>query len=258
MSEQSGGEKDAKVCVITGGSNGIGRCMVDQFIKTGYRVFVVDRDESAFEHMQEVYGKQHCFCYGGDIAASEVLEGFADFIREHTAHVDALIHNACLSRRGILSGCGYEDFNYVLQVGVSAPYYLTMLLQNLLSKEASIVNIASTRAEMSQADTESYSAAKGGIRALTHALSASLAGKARVNCISPGWIHTGDEADLSATDHSQHPAARVGRPSDIAKMALYLCSDAAGFITGENITIDGGMTRQMVYHNDHGWTLRPE
>ena len=175
--------------------------------------------------------------------------------------IGALINNACFSLGG-LNSCGYEDFEKVLRVGVVAPFYLTKLLMPHFAPGAAIVNIASTRAFMSQPDTESYSAAKGGIIALTHAMSATLAGRVRVNAISPGWIDTGayqHEAGYtpaySEGDQRQHPSGRVGRPEDIARMALYLCSDAAGFIDGENITIDGGMTKLMIYHNDYGWKL---
>ncbi|HNZ94566.1 MAG TPA: SDR family oxidoreductase, partial [Sphaerochaeta sp.] len=138
--------------------------------------------------------------------------------------------------------------------GVLAPFYLAKLFKPHFADGASIINISSSRDRMSQMQTESYTAAKGGIAALTHALAISLAGKVRVNSISPGWIDT-----LGAThegpDAVQHPAGRVGNPMDIANMVLFLCSDKSGFITGENICIDGGMTKQMIYHGDHGWTL---
>ena len=124
-----------------------------------------------------------------------------------------------------------------------------------LAEGASIVNISSSRDRMSQPQTESYTAAKGGIAALTHALAVTLRGKARVNSISPGWIDT-DYKEYDGPDAIQQPAGRVGNPMDIANMVLFLCSDKAGFITGENICIDGGMTRQMIYHGDHGWTLK--
>nr|MCR4758816.1 SDR family oxidoreductase [Oscillospiraceae bacterium] len=120
----------------------------------------------------------------------------------------------------------------------------------------SIINISSSRDRMSQPQTESYTAAKGGIAALTHALAVSLAGKVRVNSISPGWIDTSYKI-YSGADAKQQPAGRVGNPLDIANMVLYLCSDKAGFITGENICIDGGMTRQMIYHGDNGWSYMP-
>ena len=241
-----------KHAVITGGANGIGLCIVETFLREGAAVTVIDIAQSNAENIN---------FFGGDIAEKSVLESFANSL---TIPVDFLINNACISRRGILSSCSYEDFEYVQRVGVTAPYYLTSLLlkNNLLAENASIINIASTRAFQSQPDTESYSAAKGGIVALTHAMAVSLAGRARVNCISPGWIdrsasggNIGESAELSVHDRRQHPAERVGTPSDIAEMVLFLCSDKAGFITGENITIDGGMSKLMVYHNDHGWKL---
>ena len=148
--------------------------------------------------------------------------------------------------------CTWEQFNQALQVGVAAPFYLTQLLLPYFGEGASIVNISSSRDRMSQPFTESYTAAKGGIAALTHALAVSLRDKARVNSISPGWIDTTGSQFFGA-DERQHPAGRVGTPQDIAQMVLFLCSDKAGFITGENIYIDGGMTHQMIYHDDCGW-----
>ena len=141
---------------------------------------------------------------------------------------------------------------YVQQVGVGAPYFLTMLLQDHFNEGGAIVNIGSTRGDMSQIDTESYSASKGGIVSLTHALAVSLGGKVRVNAISPGWIDTLD-SKLSDADKSQHPVKRVGVPLDIVKMAMFLCSNDSSFITGQNIVVDGGMSKQMIYHGDGGW-----
>ena len=169
-------------------------------------------------------------------------------------HVDYLINNALPLMKGI-DTCTYEEFNYALRVGVTAPFYLTKLFAPHFAPGAAIVNISSSRDRMSQPQTESYTATKGGISALTHALAVSLAGRVRVNSISPGWIETGD-AMWTGPDAAQQPAGRVGTPLDIASMVLFLCSDKAGFITGENICIDGGMTRQMIYHNDFGWTLQ--
>jgi NAD(P)-dependent dehydrogenase (short-subunit alcohol dehydrogenase family) len=156
--------------------------------------------------------------------------------------------------RGI-DECDYEDFSYALRVGVTAPFYLSKLLTPYLAEGGSIVNISSSRDRMSQPQTESYTAAKGGLAALTHALAVSLAGKVRVNSISPGWIDN-DGTVYEGPDATQQPVGRVGNPADIAHAVLYLCSDMAGFITGENLCIDGGMTRQMIYHGDHGWQLR--
>ena len=136
----------------------------------------------------------------------------------------------------------------------NGPFYLVKLLIPYLTQGASIINISSSRDRMSQPQPESYTAAKGGIAALTHALAVSLAGKARVNSISPGWIDT-QYVEYEGADALQQPVGRVGNPMDIANMVLFLCSEKAGFITGENICIDGGMTKQMIYHADNGWKL---
>jgi NAD(P)-dependent dehydrogenase (short-subunit alcohol dehydrogenase family) len=144
--------------------------------------------------------------------------------------VDYLINNALPLMKGI-SECSYEEFNYTLRVGVTAPFYLTKLFLPHFTPGAAIVNISSSRDRMSQPQTESYTAAKGGIAALTHALAVSLGGKVRINSISPGWIDTA-YTEYTGADAAQHPAGRVGNPLDIANMVLYLCSDKAGFITG--------------------------
>ena len=146
------------------------------------------------------------------------------------------------------------EFQYALSVGVTAPFYLSKLFAPHFAPGGVIINISSSRDRMSQPQTESYTAAKGGIAALTHALAVSLAGRVRVNSISPGWIDTAYRV-YEGPDAAQQPAGRVGNPMDIAHMVLFLCSDKAGFITGENICIDGGMTRQMIYHGDWGWRL---
>lgn len=155
--------------------------------------------------------------------------------------------------RGI-DECSYEDFEYSMAVGVTAPFYLSKLFKDYFNEGGSIVNLSSSRDRMSQPQTESYSAAKGGISALTHSLAVSLAGKVRVNSVSPGWIETGDTV-YEGPDANQQLVGRVGTTSDISNMILFLCSDKAGFITGENICIDGGMTKLMIYHGEHGWTF---
>jgi NAD(P)-dependent dehydrogenase (short-subunit alcohol dehydrogenase family) len=232
-----------KTAVVTGGANGIGKCIADEFQKAGARVAVIDKSENI----------PACdLFYHGDIADDKTLEAFAAQVVAKFGRVDCFINNAMSSRKGILSGCSWEDFLYVQKIGVAAPYLLTKLLLPHFAENASIVNICSTRAFMSQADTESSSAVKGGILALTQALAVSLAGKVRVNAISPGWIDT-TGSEWSRADKTQHPVGRVGNPLDIAKMALYLCGEDSGFITGENITIDGGMTKLMIYDGDDGW-----
>lgn len=189
--------------------------------------------------------------YVGNICRKDVLEEFAAYVIRKHGHVDYLINNAIPLMRGI-DTCTYEEFAYAMSVGVTAPFYLTKLFKEYFAEGSCIINISSSRDRMSQPQTESYTAAKGGISALTHALAVSLAGKVRVNSISPGWIETGDEV-YEGPDALQQPVGRVGKPMDIANMILFLCSDKAGFITGENICIDGGMTRQMIYHGEHGW-----
>ena len=231
-----------RVVVVTGGAKGIGKTIADEFRKAGAHVCVIDLLENDY--------------FVGDLADQTVLDAFADKVIADYGRVDVLINNALPLMKGI-DECTYEQFNYALRVGVTAPFYLTKRFAPYFAPGASVINISSSRDRMSQPQTESYTAAKGGISALTHALAVSLAGKVRVNSISPGWIDT-DFTVYDGADAVQHPAGRVGNPLDIANMVLFLCSDKAGFITGENICIDGGMTRQMIYHNDFGWKLQTD
>ena len=228
-----------KIVIVTGGANGIGRCITEEFRKQGATVYVID--------------KQHGEYFVGDISRKEVLEDFASNVLSKHVKVDVIVNNALPLMKGI-DECSYEEFQYALSVGVTAPFYLVKLFMPHLSEGASIINISSSRDRMSQPQTESYTAAKGGIAALTHALAVSLSGRARVNSISPGWIDTAYTV-YEGPDATQQPVGRVGNPMDIAHMVLFLCSDKAGFITGENICIDGGMTKQMIYNGDHGWKL---
>ncbi len=231
-----------KVVVITGGAQGIGKCIAEEFKKNNAFVCIIDKQQNDY--------------FVGDLAEKEVLHRFVETVIADYGKVDYLINNALPLMKGI-EECSYEEFNYALKVGITAPFYLTKLFLPYFAPDAAIVNISSSRDRMSQPQTESYTAAKGGIAALTHSLAVSLAGKVRVNSISPGWIDTA-YTKYDGADVIQHPAGRVGNSLDIANMVLYLCSDKAGFITGENICIDGGMTKQMIYHNDYGWTLNQE
>ena len=230
-----------KVVVLTGGAKGIGKCIAEEFQKNGAHVCIID--VAAGDH------------YVGDIADKATLEAFAQSVIDQYGRVDVLVNNAPPSFVGI-DKCSYDEFQRSLAIGVTAPFYLSKLFAPYFAPGASIINISSSRDRMSQPQSESYTAAKGGIAALTHALAVSFAGKVRVNSISPGWIDTAYTV-YEGPDAIQQPAGRVGNPLDIAHMVLFLASDKAGFITGENICIDGGQTRLMIYHGDHGWTLNP-
>ena len=230
-----------KVIVITGGAGGIGKCIAEEFKKQGAHVCVIDQTEGPH--------------YVGDIADKATLEDFARTVIEKYAKVDVLVNNAPPSFLGI-NECSYEQFQRSLAIGVTAPFYLSKLFAPYFVEGASIINISSSRDRMSQPQSESYTAAKGGISALTHALAVSFAGKVRVNSISPGWIDTTCTV-YQGPDAIQQPVGRVGNPLDIANMVMFLVSSKAGFITSENICIDGGQTRLMIYHGDHGWTLNP-
>ncbi len=227
-----------RVVVITGGARGIGAAMAKAFEKAGAKVAIIDILENDY--------------FVGDIAKPETLEDFHDKVISDFGHIDFLVNNAMPLFKGI-GACSYEQFNYALQVGVSAPFYLTKLFLDDFSKDGAIVNISSSREKMSQPQSESYTAAKGAISALTRSLAISLGGKVRVNSVSPGWIDTRNQ-EHHGPDATQHPVKRVGKPEDIVNAVMFLCSKESGFITGENICVDGGMTKLMIYHDDFGWS----
>ena len=229
-----------KVVVVTGGAQGIGKCICQEFAKEGAKVCVIDIQENPY--------------FVGDLSKKEDIEKFVQKVIGDYGHIDYLVNNAIPLFRGV-DECTYEEFEYAQRVGVIAPFYLAKLFKEHFAPGGCIINMSSSRDRMSQPQSESYTAAKGGIAALTHSLAVSLAGKIRVNSISPGWIDN-DYTVYEGPDATQQPAGRVGNPLDIANMVLFLCSDKAGFITGENICIDGSQTRLMIYHNDHGWEYK--
>ncbi|HBF14501.1 MAG TPA: short-chain dehydrogenase [Clostridiales bacterium] len=231
-----------KVAVITGGVKGIGKCIADEFAGQGAKVAIIDILPNDY--------------FVGDVADKNTLEIFANKVIEDFGHVDFLINNALPLFKGI-DDCSYEEFEYAQKVGVIAPFYLTKLFKNHFAAGGAVVNISSSRDRMSQPQSESYTAAKGGTSALTHSLAVSLSQVVRVNSVSPGWIDCSYKK-YDGADALQHPVGRVGNPSDIANVVLFLCSQKAGFITGENICVDGGMTKLMIYHNDYGWSFDGE
>ena len=228
-----------KVAVITGGAQGIGRCIAQEFEKQGAFTEIIDIQDGDW--------------YTGDLADPAVIEDFVSYVAAKHGHVDYLVNNALPKMKGIRE-CSYDDFMNALAVGAAAPFYLSKLFMPYFRDGSAIVNISSSRDRMSQPQTESYTAAKGAIAALTHALAVSLGPKVRVNSVSPGWIDTSFKV-YDGPDACQQPCGRVGTPLDIASAVLFLCSEDAGFITGENICVDGGMTKLMIYHGDHGWSL---
>ena len=234
------GAFEGKVAVITGGAPGIGRAIADAFLRDGAVIHIIDIKPGDW--------------FVGDVGDKDTLERVTAHVISESGHVDYLINNALPLMKGI-DECTYEEFMQAQRVGVVAPFYLTKLLMPYFADGAAVINISSSRDRMSQPQTESYTAAKGGVAALTHGMAVSLAGRVRVNSISPGWIDT-TGSDITGADAVQQPVGRVGKPEDIAEMTLFLCSEKAGFITGENICIDGGMTKLMIYHGDHGWEYR--
>ncbi|MBP0962902.1 MAG: SDR family oxidoreductase [Oscillospiraceae bacterium] len=228
-----------KVAVVTGGANGIGKCICEEFEKAGAKVCMIDIAPNP--------------CFVGDVGSKADLDRFVQKIAAEYGRVDYLINNAKPAMVGI-DRCSFEEFEEALRVGVTGPFYLTQQLLPYFEKGGAVVNVSSSRDRMSQPNTESYSAAKGGIAALTHAMAVSLGPKLRVNAVAPGWIDT-TGTRYEGADAGQHPVGRVGNPQDIAQLVLFLCSEKAGFITGQNFCVDGGMTSQMIYHDDNGWKL---
>lgn len=253
-----------KQVVLTGGANGIGRAIVEHSIDQ-VELYVIDSDEQAGKALEKSLSSSRVHFFYGDLADKETLDKFVNFVLAKTDVIDGMIHNAAVDNGGLLSHASLEAFMEVLRVNVGTGYYLTQQFMSHFSDSASIILMSSTRNRQSMADNESYSSSKGALLSLTHALANSLRGKARVNTISPGWIDTAEyqfeesDSQLSKEDGSQHLVGRVGHPNDIVQMVDYLLDkQKSGFITGQEFIIDGGMSKQMIYHDEHGWTYKSQ
>lgn len=233
-----------KHAIVTGGGHGIGKSIAQRLSKEGYKVIVLDSNP---DYIGEINIEENITSYLCDVGSPEDIKSIIKTIKEKHSPVDCIVNNAGISLFQSIDEMSIETWNHILSVNLSSVFYLIKFIKPLLTDNSSIVNIASTRALMSEKDTEAYSATKGGIVALTHALAISLGPKTRVNCISPGWIEINDYQNLTKEDHEQHPVGRVGLVEDIAETALFLLSEKAGFITGQNIVVDGGMTKKMIY-----------
>lgn len=232
---------DRRTALVTGAAHGIGRAVALRLATDGWAVLGVDLAPAGIP--------ESCTTCAADLGTPE---GCAAAIAAARAagRLDLLVNNAGISEFRPLADATLDHWNRVLAVNLTAPFLLAQGLAPLLADApggGAIVNLASTRATMSEPGTEAYSATKGGIFALTHALAVSLGPEVRVNCISPGWIDTGKSGELSPEDHAQHPAGRVGRPEDVAAMVAWLAGPEAGFVTGANFVLDGGMTSKMIY-----------
>ncbi|MEG0012973.1 MAG: glucose 1-dehydrogenase [Cellulosilyticaceae bacterium] len=247
-----------KVVIVTGAGQGIGACIATEYAKKKATVVLAEIDEeAALEVMQQIENiGGNCRVIQTDVSSEKSVKNMIAQVAERYGKIDILVNNAAIESEGTLFTRSVESFEKVLKVNVVGPYMCAKYaVPHMMGEGCSIVNIASTRAFMSEPHTEPYSASKGAIVALTHSLASSLAHKVRVNCISPGWIDVSgwkkkkDRKFITLTekDHSQHLVGRVGVPEDIAQAVLYLTNEQAGFITGSNLVIDGGMTVKMIY-----------
>lgn len=245
-----------KTAIVTGGGQGIGLCIAQSFLRAGANVVIAERN-AALQTKAEAFldaGDNLLFCVTDAASEVSVQEMVADAV-ERFGRIDFLVNNASIGMHKSFDALSYEDWKHVIDTNLSSVFLCSKFCRTHLEKSnGAIVNIASTRAMMSEPNTlVAYSASKGGLVALTHSLANSLGPASRVNCVSPGWIvtdayqHERTESKLSDEDHAQHPAGRVGKPEDIAEMVLFLCSDKASFITGQNFIIDGGITKKMIY-----------
>jgi NAD(P)-dependent dehydrogenase (short-subunit alcohol dehydrogenase family) len=236
------------VALVTGGANGIGRAIARHLLAAGWRVGVVDKPGSGLRRafpprMRNVLSVE------GDVREEETASRAVGTLTEQFGRLDAVVSNAGIMIRKPIRRLTLAEWHRVIDTNLTAAFLLARAAEKPLRRaHGAIVLIASTRALMSEANTEPYSASKGGLVALTHALSISLGPDVRVNCVSPGWIATRDYGALRRKDHAQHPVGRVGKPQDIAEIVAWLLDgERSGFVTGANFVVDGGMTRKMIY-----------
>jgi NAD(P)-dependent dehydrogenase (short-subunit alcohol dehydrogenase family) len=238
----------APVAIVTGAANGIGRALALRLLDDGWRVGAVDLPKSGLARAFQKHARRIALIEG-DVAEEATARQAVEAVTDKFGRLDALVSNAGIMVRKPLRGLTLADWRKVIDTNLTATYLFARAAEKpLRAAKGAIVTIASTRALMSEPNTESYAASKGGLVALTHALAVSLGPDVRVNCVSPGWIATTDYGSLRRKDHSQHPAGRVGKPSDIAEIVAFLIDrERASFITGANFVVDGGMTRKMIY-----------
>jgi NAD(P)-dependent dehydrogenase (short-subunit alcohol dehydrogenase family) len=233
-----------RVCLVTGAASGIGAAIAARLAGDQWRVVGVDTNEAGLDRLRESHGVRPCVA---DVADAAAVDRAIAELTATEGRLDGLVSNAGMMIRKPLAELSPAEWGRVIGTNLTATYLLVRAAERLLrASKGSVVTIASTRARMSEPDTESYAASKGGLVALTHALAISLGPNVRANVVSPGWIDVTGEA-LRPEDHAQHPVGRVGRPEDVASLVSWLLADAQSFVTGSEFVIDGGMTRKMIY-----------
>jgi len=238
-----------KVAIVTGGAHGIGKAIAYKLLEEDYLVIVLDSNTQYLSVLEQEAAATglNLVTFRCDVSLPEEVEQIMREIQSLYGQVDYLVNNAGISVFHPIDTLSVDEWNRIISTNLSGMFYCVKFVLPFLSTSSAIVNIASTRALMSEPHGEAYGASKGGIVALTHALSVSLGPKTRVNCVSPGWIEVNDYDHLSEADHAQHPVGKVGKPEDIAETVAFLLSEKAAFITGQNFVVDGGMTRKMIY-----------
>lgn len=245
-----------KNIIVTGGAQGIGKIVSLHLQEKGFHVSIFENDRQAIKEFQQEVPEDTISFYPCDVSDEQEVKAAIRQSAERVGRIDGLVNNAAIAANKPLAELTLEEWNRVIGVNLTGCFLCAKYAAPFLQKSnGSIINLCSTRAFQSEPDTEAYSASKGGVFALTHALAMSLGPEVRVNCISPGWIDVSAvkkkakarQIEISEADHLQHPAGRVGKAEDIAQMVLFLLNPENSFITGQNFTIDGGMTRKMIY-----------